>query len=72
MDEYYCLPKELFTTEYATYSIQAKLLFSIVITEANTVKSILDLSSLISDMGSRELSEIYHNIHNKISESEGA
>ena len=72
MDEYYFLPKELLTPEYSGYSLQTKLLFSIIITEAETVKSITDMSKLINDIGARKLSTIYQNAHRELNESEGA
>lgn len=72
MDEYYCLPKELLTEEYSDYSLQTKLLFSIIITEAETIKSITDMSKLITDVGSKKLSTIFQKAHCELNESEGA
>lgn len=70
MSEYYYLPKELITPQYADYSLQTKMLFSIVITEAETAKSVMEMSQLINDLGSKNISAILKSSHD-INESEG-
>ena len=63
---YFCLPKELLTPEFSDYSIKSKLLFAIVITEAETVKSLNELASLIQFIGEKRLSTFYHQIQTEM------
>ncbi len=61
----FCLPKELFSGEFSEYSNKSKLLFSIVITEAETAKSLNELSELIQQLGERRVSALYNQVHKK-------
>lgn len=70
MSEYYYLPKELVTPQYADYSLQTKMLFSIVISEAETAKSVMEMSQLINDIGSKNILALIKSAH-AINESEG-
>lgn len=66
----FCLPKELLTPEFSMYSNKSKLLFAIVITEAETAKSINELSSLIQKIGEKRVSALYHQVHTGIAGDE--
>lgn len=62
----YILPKEILTHEYSKYSIKSKVLFSIVLTEAENGASINELAELIEHIGSRKVSSIYQSVHKEI------
>ena len=61
----FCLPKELFSKEFSEYSNKCKLLFAVVLTEAETAKSLSELSELIQQLGARRVSALYHQVHEK-------
>lgn len=62
------LPKELLTKEYSNYSLKSKMLFSIVLTEAENGTSINELAELIEKIGSRNVSSLYKQAHKELSE----
>lgn len=49
MDIY--IPKSLMTAEYKNYSAETKLLFSILLTNSATATSIMQVASLIENIG---------------------
>lgn len=67
---FFCLPKELLTPEFSEYSNKSKLLFAIVITEAETAKSINELSTLIQKLGDKRVSTLYHQVHTEMADDE--
>lgn len=72
---YYFLPPELFTSEYRNYSNEAKLLFSMLISNAKTAAAIADTAKLIEEIGVRKISSMHKSLESeiaKIKESEGA
>lgn len=62
----YALPKELLTREYSKYSLKSKLLFSIVITEADNGTSVSELAELIEKIGARNISTIHKKLHKEM------
>lgn len=68
VNNYFVLPKKLLTKAYSDYSIKSKLLFSIVLTEAEDGTSICELAKLIDDMGTRNVSVLFRNVHNELAE----
>ena len=69
---YFCLPKEIMNKEFSDFSIQTKLLFSIIITEANSAKSVSEVASLINELGPSRINRFYNQIKSQSIESEGA
>ncbi len=67
MCNFFALPKELMTEEYSKYSIKSKMLFSMVLTEAENGTSINELADLIENIGSRRISALYQNVQKEIS-----
>lgn len=63
MDIY--IPKSLMTAEYKNYSAEAKLLFSILLTNSATATSIMQVASLIENIGAAKINT-YHNEFKKI------
>ena len=57
MDIY--IPKSLMTAEYKNYSAEAKLLFSILLTNSATAASIMQVASLIENIGATKINT-YH------------
>ena len=53
MDIY--IPKSLMTAEYKNYSAEAKLLFSILLTNSATATSIMQVASLIENIGAAKI-----------------
>ena len=62
----YCLPPELFSKDYSKFSVKSKVLFGMVITEADNGKAISELAELIEEMGSRKISAMFQQIHNEL------
>lgn len=62
----YALPKELLTKEYSDYSLKSKLLFSIVITEADNGTAVSELAELIEKIGARNISSLYKKLHQEM------
>lgn len=62
----YCLPSELFSKDYSKFSVKSKVLFGMVITEADNGKAISELAELIEEMGSRKISAMFQQIHNEL------
>lgn len=73
---YFFLPKELMDKDFANFSVKAKLLFSIIITEADSAKSINEVAELIEELGSGRVNRLYEKVQKEINtqkmESEGA
>lgn len=65
------LPPEVFTPEFAEYSNQSKLLFAIVLSEAENAKSLKDLAGIIQKFGDRKLSSFIRELRNTAENSEG-
>lgn len=70
----YCLPSELFSKEYSKFSIKSKVLFSMVVTEADNGASINELAKLIETIGTRKVSALHSQIKKELNEhqSKGA
>lgn len=66
MDIY--IPKSLMTAEYKNYSAEAKLLFSILLTNSATATSIMQVASLIENIGAAKINT-YHKEFKKSKES---
>lgn len=49
------IPKQLMTKEYSGFSVESKLLFGMVLTNATQAKSINELADLICKIDSQEL-----------------
>jgi hypothetical protein len=62
----YCLPTELFSKEYSNFSVKSKVLFSMVLTEAENGASINELAELIETIGTRKVSSIYSQIQKEL------
>lgn len=52
----YYMPKQIMTPEYASYSIEAKMLFSMIFTNAEHIKAMKETAALIENISERELS----------------
>ncbi len=50
------MPKQIMTPEYASYSIEAKVLFSMIFTNAEHIKAIKETATLIEKIPERDLS----------------
>ncbi|MEE1154191.1 MAG: hypothetical protein UH241_03445, partial [Acutalibacteraceae bacterium] len=74
--KYFFLPKELLDKDFANFSVKAKLLFSIIITEADSAKAINEVADLIDELGSGRVTRLYDKVQREIKsqqmESEGA
>lgn len=70
----YCfyLPKEIMTDEYRGYSAETKLLFAMLLSNANTSSAIVNVAKLIDELGSKEVNSLHKELKNTIAESEGA
>lgn len=66
----YCLPTGLFCQDYSKFSVKAKVLFGMVITEAENGKAISELAELIETIGARKVSSMYQQIHKELDLSE--
>lgn len=64
------IPKSLMTSEFQNYSAEAKLLFSILLTNSATTASIIQVANLIENVGATKIN-VYHKEVKKI-ESESA
>lgn len=71
MNDYFCLPPEVLTPEFAEFSNQSKLLFAIVITEAENAKALIDLSEIIQKFGDKKLSAFISELHKPTKHLEG-
>lgn len=73
---YFFLPKELMNKDFSNFSVKAKMLFSIIITEAENAKSINEVANLINELGSDRVTKFYDKVQREIKnqklESEGA
>ncbi len=49
------VPKKLMSTEYSGFSVESKLLFGMILTNATKTKSINELADLINRIDNREL-----------------
>lgn len=72
MNEKNCfvLPNELFTPDFSEFSNQSKLLFAIAISEAETAKSLMELSDIIRKLGDRKIASYIREIK-KSDDTEG-
>lgn len=69
------LPKEIVTAEYKDVSNEAKLLFSMIFTNATNASAIKEAAQLINKIGSNRLNEMHKTFlqyKNSESEREGA
>ena len=62
--------------DFSNFSVKAKMLFSIIITEAENAKSINEVANLINELGSDRVTKFYDKVQREIKnqklESEGA
>lgn len=62
--------------DFANFSVKSKLLFSIIITEADSAKAINEVADLIDELGSGRVTRLYDKVQREIKsqkmESEGA
>ena len=63
---YFYLPKELLSKEFSDLSLRTKLLFAIIITEADSAKSINEVASLIDKFGPKVITQIYNDVQREI------
>lgn len=66
------VPKEIMTDEYHNYSIETKLLFAMILSNAETASSISNVARLIDEIGIRKISSFQKELKKTIDESEGA
>ncbi len=69
------LPKELMTPSYAKYSVETKLLFAMLLTEAHKSSSVVKVAELIQQVGNNEINSLkieLEEINKSSSESERA
>lgn len=52
---YFFIPKEIMTEEYQKYSVESKLLFSILISNSGTASAIAETSNLINKIGVKKI-----------------
>ncbi len=65
--DYYAFPKELLVdSEYTAFSIEAKMLFSMVLTEAEKANTIVELAHLIDTIGDRNIGSIFSKTSDEI------
>ncbi len=72
MESIYYVPKELITAEYREYSAETKLLFAMLLSNANTSSAIVNVAKLIDELGSKEINLLHKQLQKAIEESEGA
>lgn len=63
----YYMPKQIMTQEYSNFSVESKMLFSMVFTNAEHINAITETANLINCIGSKEL----YNMRHEFEESEG-
>lgn len=51
----YYLPKQIMTSYYAEFSVESKMLFSIIFTNAEHIKTITETAQLIEKIGEKEM-----------------
>ncbi len=51
----YYMPKQIMSSDYSSFSIESKMLFSIIFTNAKHVKTIMETADLIERIGAKEL-----------------
>lgn len=66
----FALPHELFDPEYSEFSNQSKLLFAIALSEAETAKSLMELSELIRRIGDKKIASYVREIKKTSSNAE--
>jgi hypothetical protein len=64
------MPKQIMTPEYSSFSLESKLLFSMVFTNAEHIKAITETAELIDSIGERELSTMKKLFREQKEESE--
>lgn len=69
----YYMPKQIMTSEYADFSVECKMLFSMVFTNAQHIKTITETAKLIENIGEKELYNMRRLLEQNINaaESEG-
>lgn len=72
MESIYYVPKELIKAEYREYSAETKLLFAMLLSNANTSSAIIGVARLIDELGSKEINFLHKELQKTIAESEGA
>lgn len=71
---YFYIPKEIMSVEYINYSAESKLLFSMLISNAETAAAIADTAKLIDEIGVRKISAMQKSLAEEMKkiESEGS
>ncbi len=69
------MPKQIMTPQYAAFSVESKLLFSMIFTNAEHIKALTETAELIERIGEKELYNMRHmyeeNFRSNGEESEG-
>lgn len=71
----YYLPKQIMTSDYESFSVESKLLFSIIFTNAEHIKTITETAQLIEKIGEKEMynmRRLLDQMKDTANESEGA
>lgn len=58
----YYIPKQLITPEYAVFSVETKLLFGMILTNAKQTKSICEVADLIKNITEKDLKFMHDQI----------
>lgn len=66
------LPKAIMTEEYSEYSVEAKLLFAMLLSNAKTSTAIIRVAELIDELGTKKINTMHKELQKTITESEGA
>lgn len=71
----YYLPKQIMTSDYASFSVESKLLFAMIFTNSEHIKTITETAQLIEKIGEKEMynmRRLLDQAKNVAGESEGA
>lgn len=69
---YFYMPKQIMTPDYAAFSVESKLLFSMIFTNAEHIKTISETAQLIESIGEKELYNMRRLFENDIAKSTGS
>ena len=57
---YYYLPQQIMNEKYEAFSVESKMLFSMIFTNAEHIKAIKETAQLIEKIDEKELYEMRH------------
>ena len=66
----YYMPKQIMTSDYSDYSVECKLLFSMIFTNAQHIKTIIETAKLSENIGEKELYNMHRLFEKDVVESE--